>query len=122
MKYIGVRALAAYPKNNAQKRDTEEILMYKLLLFFIIFTLLFGTARAWAAEDTDMSKVTCKEFLSQDKTKMLMTLTWLDGYMSAQNDNTVMSTAWMEKLGTHIGAYCVIHPNNTIMDAVSTME
>ena len=49
-------------------------------------------------------------------------LVWIDGYMSAKSDNTVMSNAWMEKLGGHLGQYCSKNPAKTIMDAIEAMK
>ena len=49
-------------------------------------------------------------------------LTWIDGYMSAQSENTVMSNEWMAKLGTFLATYCTKNPNTTVLDAVGNME
>ena len=76
---------------------------------------------ASAEEPVDMSKLSCKEFLSADQSKIGMMLMWIDGYMSGKSDNTMMDNAWMEKLGTHMGKYCASNPQKTIMDAIENM-
>ncbi len=93
----------------------------KKLTVMLAMCCLLSLPSVGMAEDIDMAKVTCKEFTSSDKDGMSMMLTWIDGYMSAKSDNTVMSDEWMEKLATHMGSYCVKHQNKTIMDAMDSM-
>ena len=79
------------------------------------------TAVASADDETDMAKITCKEFLSAGESEMGLMLTWIDGYMSARSDNTMMSKAWMEKLGAHMASFCSSNPGKTIMDAMNAV-
>ncbi len=74
------------------------------------------------AQDTDMATIKCSEFLKSNQNDMTMLIFWIDGYISAQSDNTVISDEWMTKLGTHLGSYCATNPNNTIMQAIEAME
>lgn len=46
---------------------------------------------------------------------------WIDGYMSGKSDNTTISDAWIEKLGLHLGKFCGMNPNKTIMQAIEAM-
>ena len=81
--------------------------MKKLILAAMAAAMLFtAPTMASAEEPVDMSKLSCKEFLSADQSKIGMMLMWIDGYMSGKSDNTMMDNAWMEKLGTHMGKYC----------------
>ena len=82
--------------------------------------VMLGVPAIVSAEEIDMAKVTCKEFL-ESKENMPVLLTWIDGYMSAQSDNTVMSSEWMETLATHMGKFCAANPGKTIMDAMEAM-
>ena len=72
------------------------------------------------AEEQDMAKITCKEFL-EDKKNMPMMIMWIDGYMSGKSDNTTMSDEWVEKLGKHLGEFCGKNPGKTIMEAMEAM-
>lgn len=45
--------------------------------------------------EVDVGKITCGEFLKADDNGKTFMLTWIDGYMSAQSENTVMSNEWM---------------------------
>lgn len=107
-------------KNNSYL--LENVTMKNLSMLIMAAALLCAPMAALASEETDMAKISCKEFLAQDKEKIGMMLVWIDGYMSAKSDNTVMSSAWMEKLGTHMGTYCGKNPGKTIMDAINAME
>ena len=75
---------------------------------------------AQAANEQDMAKITCKEFLA-DQANMPMMIMWMDGYMSGKSDNTVVSDEWIGKFGMHLGKYCGTNPGNTIMQAMEAM-
>ena len=96
--------------------------MKKLALLILACGLLFLPGKALAAgDDIDMGKISCKEFIDSKESEMEMMLFWIDGYMSAKSNNTVMSQEWMEKLGTHLANYCNKNPNKTIMKAMKAM-
>ncbi|MBO4334779.1 MAG: hypothetical protein J5846_02965 [Desulfovibrio sp.] len=96
--------------------------MKKLFAAFALLALLGMPLAASAANEVDMAKVSCKEFLGGGDESISTMLVWIDGYMSAKSDNTVMSNAWMEKLGGHLGQYCSKNPAKTIMDAIEAMK
>lgn len=85
----------------------------------VIAAVLAVPALAMAAE-RDIAKITCTEFLSDDES-MAPIIMWVDGYMSAHSDNTVISDEWMTKLGTHLGKFCSANPTKTIMEAMKAM-
>ena len=93
-----------------------KFLLPTFLAMFLGFTDLAQ------AKDTDMGTITCKEFLASDQNEMTMLIFWIDGYMSAKSDNTVINDEWMNKLGTHLGTYCAKNSGNTIMNAMDAME
>ena len=92
----------------------------KKLVFSCLLAAFLAVPTLSSAEEIDMAKVSCKEFLGSGDNIGMM-LTWIDGYMSAKSDNTVMSNEWMEKLGTHMGSYCQKNPGKTIMQAMEAM-
>lgn len=98
--------------------NTSRIIFCLVQAAAMLFT---APTMASAEEPVDMSKLSCKEFLSADQSKIGMMLMWIDGYMSGKSDNTMMDNAWMEKLGTHMGKYCASNPQKTIMDAIENM-
>ena len=94
--------------------------MKKLLFSCILAAFLALPVGAQAADEYDMAKITCKELLGAGD-DMGMLLVWIDGYMSAKSDNTVMSEEWMGKLGSHLGSYCNKNGSHTIMQAIKAM-
>ena len=95
--------------------------MKKSLLAALVAATLCIPAVASADDETDMAKITCKEFLSAGESEMGLMLTWIDGYMSARSDNTMVSKAWMEKLGAQMASFCSSNPGKTIMDAMNAV-
>ncbi|MBQ7585716.1 MAG: hypothetical protein IJU40_05655 [Desulfovibrionaceae bacterium] len=95
--------------------------MKKILASLALAAFLAAPAASMAGGDIDMSKVTCKEFLNAGDQGIGMMVTWIDGYLSAKSDNTVMSDEWMKKLGTHMGTYCAKNGSKTIMDAIDAL-
>ena len=79
--------------------------MKRALMIIGLAVAMTGGSFAVQAEETDVAKVKCSEFI-QDKESMGMLLMWLDGYASQKSDNTVLSDEWIEKLGAHMGKYC----------------
>ncbi len=93
--------------------------MKKFFMAALIAAALSMPALASADDDViDLSKITCTDFRNLSDNERCLMFFWMDGYMSAKSDNTKISTAWMVKLGDHIGTYCSTHPGKTIMDAM----
>lgn len=95
--------------------------MKKFSIALLLAAVLCVPAFTAHAEETDMSKVTCKDFLA-DKENMPMMLLWIDGYMSGKSDNTVINEEWMAKLGAHMGSFCGQNPTKTVMEAMDAMK
>ena len=62
--------------------------MKRALMIIGLAVAMTGGSFAVQAEETDVAKVKCSEFI-QDKESMGMLLMWLDGYASQKSDNTV---------------------------------
>lgn len=94
--------------------------MKHLLALFVLAITLALPGLVTANDEQDVAKITCKEFLA-DTENMGMMLAWIDGFMSAKSNNTMISNAWMEKLGTHMGTFCAKNPSKTIMQAMEAV-
>lgn len=101
--------------------QTKGLNKKRALMIIGLAVAMTGGSFAVQAEETDVAKVKCSEFI-QDKESMGMLLMWLDGYASQKSDNTVLSDEWIEKLGAHMGKYCSENPDTTILDAAQAME
>ena len=96
--------------------------MKKLLMLAFAMMLLLSPQIVRADEPVDVAKISCKELVDSSEQDITLILMWLDGYISAKSNNTLMDDAWVEKLGQHLGEYCAAHPKKTIMDAVKAMD
>ena len=94
--------------------------MHKWVFAAVVAVMLGLAPLAVQADEVDMARITCKEFLN-DKEGMPAMIMWIDGYMSAKSNNTMMTDAWIEKLGVHLGTYCAKNPGNTIMQAMEAV-
>ncbi len=95
----------------------------KIFMTAVIMAMLsFASAGVAQAQDVDMGKITCKQFLDAEKGEMESMLFWLDGYISALSENTVMSEEWMIELGTHLASFCIKNNSATLLEAVDAME
>lgn len=72
------------------------------------------------AEEQDIAQIKCTEFL-QSGSFMPSLLMWIDGYLSAATDNTVMDDAYIEELGTKLGSFCKANPDATLLDAINSL-
>lgn len=95
--------------------------MKKYLVAVFAAALLSVASLPALAADQDVAKITCKEFLAEKEHLPLMIM-WIDGYMSAKSDNTVINDQWIEKLGAHMGSFCSQNPTKTIMQGVEAMK
>ena len=83
----------------------------------LVMTLSAGAVQA---EDHDVAQIKCTEFL-QSGSFMPSLLMWIDGYLSAATDNTVMDDAYIEELGTKLGSFCTANPDATLLDAINSL-
>lgn len=95
--------------------------MKKLLTVTVAALALTLTANAASAEEQDVAKIKCSEFL-QSGSNMPLLIMWIDGYLSAASDNTTMDDAYIEELGTKLGDFCGKNQNATLWDAISSLS
>ena len=81
--------------------------MKKLLASAVAALALTVTANVASAEEQDVAKIKCSEFLQSGSTMPLLIM-WIDGYLSAASDNTTMDDAYIEELGNKLGEFCGI--------------
>ena len=86
----------------------------------IIASFLLSVPLVAQAETKDVMKTTCKELVSDQKDMPLLMM-WIDGYLSAESDNTVISDEWSKKLDNHMNEFCSKNPNKTIKDAIDAL-
>ena len=70
-----------------------------------------------SADDLDMSKIICKDFLSSPKDKIAIILAWLEGYYTRENDPPIIYSDKMVKDAKNLSAYCNDHSDDDIVHA-----
>jgi len=74
-----------------------------------------------AAEDIDMAKITCKDFLASSDADIGTILVWLEGYYTKENDPPILHVDKMTKDGKAMGGYCATHGEDGIIKAADTV-
>ncbi len=93
----------------------------KKFIVCALLTAFMGFAGVASAQDQDLAAMPCGEFVKADAQTLQLIIFWIDGYMSAQSENTIMSEEWIKKLSFHMGSYCAKNPKHTIMQAMNAM-
>lgn len=92
----------------------------KRSLVAVALALLCAAPFSVRAAEIDVAGIKCRELLAGEA-QFPLVLMWVDGYMSAASDNTVLSEEWLARLAGHLGTYCATHPARTVMDAMQAM-
>lgn len=97
--------------------------MKRIAAIFVAAAMLYFTQAAGADDQgIDIAQIKCAQLLqSDDKAKSFM-MSWIVGYLSAKNNNTVMSSDYMAKLGTYLETYCGENPDTPVLDAAGQMK
>ena len=98
---------------------TGEFMKKLLLSLLMCACMLAPTSNK--AHATDMAALLCKDVLAYPADQGGMVVIWIDGYLSSQSDNSVLSNEWIAALGTHIGQYCAANPTAPVMDALDSL-
>lgn len=70
---------------------------------FAALVLAGGMTQA-SAWEFDMAEVTCSDLENAEQAAMMMF--WLDGYISAEEEDTTVSSDWIEELGNYLKEGC----------------
>ena len=92
--------------------------MRKSLIAAAIFVSL---ARPAYAADTDMSVITCKDFISSEKTDIAIILAWLEGYYTKENDPPILHEKKMGTDAKNLSDYCNEHPGDGLITAAEAV-
>ena len=91
--------------------------MKKLLLALFLSAALITPLGASAyAEKIDFGKMTCGTLMELDEETVAMFYFWLDGYLSAKTNNTVLDTDTVEADLTALAEVCSANPNKIVLE------
>lgn len=73
------------------------------------------------AQDMDVSKISCKEFISAPKDQISTVLTWLEGYYTKENSPPIMYADKTVKDAKALSAYCNANPTDDMIKAAEAV-
>jgi hypothetical protein len=85
-------------------------------LVFLIAALLC-VAGAAEAQQVDISKLKCREFIDLPKDVIANVTIWLDGYYTDEEDPAVVDFAKIKTKADKLVAYCAQNPRLRVMTA-----
>jgi acid stress chaperone HdeB len=74
-----------------------------------------------AANEINLSSLTCKQFQSANKDDVGVILAWLDGYYRAEDDPPIIDTGQFAANAKKLGDYCAVHPDTPLITATDTL-
>lgn len=89
------------------------------LVLSIALVSLTAPAHAGNKGDkVDMAKVTCKDIAAKGEDEMALMLFWIDGYLSKEKNDTVLTGEWIQELGELIKTACAKSPTKPLLKLV----
>lgn len=69
--------------------------------------------------NVNMNKITCKDVMEEQDTQAVKAVViWIDGYLSAQSNDTTVDVNELKTLAEQLKGYCEANPSATVMEAV----
>ena len=93
----------------------------RLACMLVVSIVAAPAAASAAAGDMDVSKITCKEFISASKDEIGTILTWLEGYYTKENDPPIMYADKTVKDAKGLSAYCNAHQDDDMITAAEAV-
>ncbi len=94
------------------------VLVVKSIVLAVALLLSLSPAKA---EDMDMTKIKCKEFIASPKDQIAIILAWLEGYYTKESDPPIIFSDKMAKDAKNLSAYCNEHGDDDIVHAADTV-
>ncbi|MEI8396284.1 MAG: HdeA/HdeB family chaperone [Rhodospirillaceae bacterium] len=89
------------------------------MLAVIALAALSVNGSVQAAEgDVNMAKITCEQAVQMGDDFMSHLLFWVDGYISREHNDTIMSKEWIEEMAGIITKGCGSNPSGSVLKIV----
>ena len=89
-------------------------MVLKSSLFLLALLVSMPAAHA---QDMDMTKIKCKEFVTAPKDQIAIILAWLEGFYTKESDPPIIFADKMAKDAKNLSAYCNAHGDDDIVRA-----
>jgi hypothetical protein len=90
----------------------------KAAVFSILTVLLASPA---SAQDMDLSKIKCSEFIAAPKDQIAIILTWLEAFYTKEGDPPILYADKTAKDAKNLSAYCNDHRDDDIIKAADAV-
>lgn len=85
------------------------------LMASVIFATL--SAQTAFAQKTDLTAVTCADFLKMDSASTTNVITWLQGYYTYEDDKVIVDDDKVKAKAAQIKEYCADHAETDLVSA-----
>jgi acid stress chaperone HdeB len=102
------------PRAKLREFRWEDGMVLKAAGFILALLLSISAA---SAQDMDMTKIKCKEFITAPKDQVAIVLTWLEGYYTKESDPPIIFADKMAKDAKNLSTYCNAHGDDDIVHA-----
>lgn len=92
----------------------------KVLRAMSVWVFAFAAATAVSAQEIDVAKLSCKQFLIGDIVRRDYLALWLSGYYNGTRNDTVIEQSTVQNIADKVSAYCRANLDATLMDAVQS--
>ena len=89
----------------------------KYVSMLALAAAIAAAAPIQAAEQVDLSTITCKRFFEYSKDNIGLMLMWLDGYYSDDDADPIIDFDKMTENSKKLGEYCGKNPSHSIITA-----
>ncbi|HEY1735200.1 MAG TPA: HdeA/HdeB family chaperone [Methylovirgula sp.] len=74
-----------------------------------------------AADDIDLSRIRCGDFVGGSKDDAILLLTWIEGYFAKKSDPPIIYGDKAKQHAEAIRDYCINYENATLFDAAKAV-
>ena len=96
--------------------------MSKILSLSCLFVMLAAMAMSGPVRaddgDIDMKTVTCKQANESGSEFSTILIFWIDGYLSKEKNDSIMSKKWLDDLGSIVKEGCAATPDEPLLNIV----
>lgn len=83
-----------------------------------LVSLALSTPAFAKGEQVDLAKMTCAEAAEEGAEFVTVLIFWIDGYLSKEMNDTVMTPEWLKELGAAVTTSCEQNPSKPLLDLV----
>ena len=91
------------------------------LLSWLTLTLMLCSARADAQVTVDITKITCRQFLTGRLVPTKSIALWFSGYYAGKRGATQIDMGAIRPNAEKVQDYCGLHQDETVMNAAATV-